>query len=177
MLTASVIWGVILSTKAFPRNRRPAWLLDLHRWLGGLTVSFVAIHLDALVADSYVHFTVTDLGIPMASDWKPGAVACGVIAMWLLVAVEVTPLALRRLPRRVWRSVHLSSYAVFWLTSIHAAVAGTEGTQPLYQVTAVASIVAVAWALMYRLANRRATRSSRRLGAVGPAVAHSTKGT
>ena len=36
MLTASVIWGIVLSTKAFPEHRRPAWLLDLHRWLGGL---------------------------------------------------------------------------------------------------------------------------------------------
>ena len=29
MLTASVIWGVLLSTKAFPTQRRPAWLLEL----------------------------------------------------------------------------------------------------------------------------------------------------
>ena len=25
MLTASVLWGVVLSTKAFPNQRRPAW--------------------------------------------------------------------------------------------------------------------------------------------------------
>jgi DMSO/TMAO reductase YedYZ heme-binding membrane subunit len=156
MLTASVIWGVILSTKAFPEQRRPAWLLDLHRWLGGLTVSFVAIHLIALVADSYVHFTLIDLAVPFASDWKPGAVALGVIATWLLVAVELTSLAMRRLPKRIWRAIHLSSYAVFWLTSIHAALAGTDRAQRLYQVTAAASIIAVAWALMYRLANRQA---------------------
>jgi predicted ferric reductase len=155
MLTASVIWGVVLSTKAFPEQRRPAWLLDLHRWLGGLTVAFVAIHVFALVADNYVHFTLIDLAVPFASDWKPGAVALGVIAAWLLVAVELTSLAMRRLPKRVWRAVHLTSYLVFWLTSIHAALAGTDRTQRLYQFTAAASIVAVAWALMYRLANRR----------------------
>ena len=143
MLTASVIWGVILSTKAFPEQQRPAWLLDLHRWLGGLTVSFVAIHLVALTADSYVHFTLTDLVVPFA---------------WLLVAVELTSLAMRRLPKRVWRGIHLTSYLVFWLTSIHAALAGTDRTVRLYQVTAAASIVAVAWALMYRLANRRAAQ-------------------
>ncbi len=71
MLTASVIWGIVLSTKAFPEQRRPAWLLDLHRWLGGLTVSFVAIHLAALVADSYVSFGLVDLLVPFASAWKP----------------------------------------------------------------------------------------------------------
>jgi DMSO/TMAO reductase YedYZ heme-binding membrane subunit len=122
-----------------------------------LTVSFVAIHLIALVADSYVHFTLIDLAVPFASDWKPGAVALGVIATWLLVAVELTSLAMRRLPKRIWRAIHLSSYAVFWLTSIHAALTGTDRSRRLYQVTAAASIIAVAWALMYRLANRRAT--------------------
>ena len=31
MLTLSVIWGILLSTKAFPEQRRPVWLLSLHR--------------------------------------------------------------------------------------------------------------------------------------------------
>ena len=113
MLTASVIWGIVLSTKAFPEHRRPAWLLDLHRWLGGLAVAFTAIHLGALVADSYVHFGLADVTVPFASQWKPGAVALGIAAMWLLVAVEATSLAMKRLPRRTWRLIHLSSYAVF----------------------------------------------------------------
>lgn len=155
MLTASVIWGIVLSTKAFPESRRPAWLLDLHRWLGGLTVSFVVIHLAALVTDSYVHFDLVDLLVPFASSWKPLAVALGVVAMWLLVAVEATSLAMRRLPRRVWRWIHFSSYAVFLLASLHAAFAGSDRSAWLYQVTAAASIVAVAWATVYRLTHRR----------------------
>ena len=155
LLTASVIWGVVLSTKAFPRHRRSAWLLDLHRWLGGLTVSFVVIHVAALVADSYTHFDVADIAVPLASDWKPVAVAWGVVAAWLLVAVEVTSLAMRHLPRRAWRGVHLTSYAVFWLTSIHAALAGSDRAELLYQVTALSSVIAVAWATLYRVAKPR----------------------
>lgn len=162
MLTATVIWGVLLSTKAFPNQRRPLWLLALHRWLAGLMLSFLAIHLAALVADNYVTFDVVDLVVPFATDWKPGAVALGVVAMWLLVAVQVTSVAMKRLPRKFWRVVHLSSYVVFWLTSMHAAFAGTDTTSWLYRWTAVASIVAVAGALMYRLANRRAVRRAAR---------------
>jgi predicted ferric reductase len=158
MLTLSVIWGIVLSTKAFPDQRRPVWLLAVHRWLGGLTISFLVIHLVALLADSYVQFGLADITVPYASDWKPGAIALGVLAMWLLVAVELTSLAMRRLPRKVWRVVHLSSYVAFWLTAMHAAFAGSDATKPLYQITAVASILAVAWALMYRVVNRRAVR-------------------
>jgi DMSO/TMAO reductase YedYZ heme-binding membrane subunit len=161
MLTASVIWGIVLSTKAFPDRRRPAWLLDLHRWLGGLAVTFTAIHLAALVADNYVDFGLADLLVPYASSWRPGAVALGVVAMWLLLAVEATSLAMKRLPRRVWRGIHLSSYAVFLLVSLHAAFAGTDTTHWLYQGTAVVSIITVAWATVYRLAHRRARRPTR----------------
>ncbi len=171
MLTASVIWGVILSTRAFPEHRRPAWLLDLHRWLGGLTVCFVAIHLVALVADSYTHFGPADLAVPLASNWKPGAVAFGVIAAWLLVAVEATSLAMRHLPKRVWRGIHLTSYGVFWLASIHAALAGSDRTHWLYQLTAAASVIAVTWALIYRLTHRRPTNRPGTRGAPGQATA------
>jgi DMSO/TMAO reductase YedYZ heme-binding membrane subunit len=161
MLTASVIWGIVLATKAFPEHRRPAWLLDLHRWLGGLAVSFTALHLGALVADNYVHFGLADLLVPFASAWRTGAVALGVIAMWLLVAVEATSLAMKRIPRRYWRWIHLSSYAVFLLTSLHAAFAGTDRAHWLYQGTAALTIVAVVIATVYRLLHRRPVRAAR----------------
>jgi predicted ferric reductase len=154
MLTASVLWGVVLSTRAFPESRRPAWLLDLHRWLGGLTVCFVAIHLASLVADTYVHFGLSDVLVPLAADWRPWAVALGVVAAWLLAAVELTSLAMKHLPRRAWRAVHLTSYAIFWLASIHAALAGTDRSAILYQATATVAIVAVGWAVIYRLTHR-----------------------
>jgi predicted ferric reductase len=163
MLTATVIWGILVSTKAFPNRRQPLWLLALHRWLAGLMLSFLAIHLVALVADSYVSFGLADLTVPYASEWKPGAVALGVVALWLLIAVQITSLAIRRLPRRFWRGVHLSSYVAFWLTSMHAAFAGTDTTSWLYRGGAAASILAVAWALMYRLANRRSVRRAERI--------------
>jgi methionine sulfoxide reductase heme-binding subunit len=164
MLTASVVWGVLLSTKAFPRHRRPAWLLDLHRFLGGLAATFVAFHLAALVADSYTHFGVADLAVPFASKWRPGAVALGIVALWLLVSIELTSVAMRRIPRRVWRRFHLSSYAVFWLASLHALLAGTDHTQPLYRSTAIIAIGAVAVALVYRLARPPAPLSTRNPG-------------
>lgn len=171
MLTASVLWGIVLSTKAFPRSRRPAWLLDLHRWLGGLTVCFVAIHIGALVADTFVHFGLADITVPFASAYKPGAVALGVIAMWLLVAVEVTSLAMRRLPRRTWRQIHLASYVVFWVTSLHGALAGTDRTKPLYEASALAAIGAVTIATIYRLNHRRTTAAARPApGAAGTAA-------
>ena len=70
------------------------------------------------MADSDTQFGLADITVPYASAWKPGAVALGVLAAWSLIAVQITSLARRRLSRRVWRTVHMSSYVTFWLTSL-----------------------------------------------------------
>ncbi len=158
MLTASVLWGILLSTKAFPRRRRPAWLLDLHRWLGVLTLSLVALHVVSLIADSYIHFGIADVLIPFASPWRPIAVAFGVVALWLLAAVHLSSLAIKKLPRRVWHGIHLSSYAVFWLTVAHSLLAGTDRTTPLFLATGAIGVAAVLWATVYRVAHPKASQ-------------------
>ena len=56
MVTASIVWGLALSSKLVRRRKVPAWLLDLHKYLGTLSLAFIAVHLVALVADSYVDF-------------------------------------------------------------------------------------------------------------------------
>lgn len=160
-LTASVLWGIMLSTDLFPKHRRPAWLLDLHRALGGLVVAFVATHVAALIADSYVHFDVVDVLVPFASDWKPWQVAIGVIAMWGIVVVEATSLAMKRLPKRVWRGIHITSYVTFLLTSLHGTFAGTDATNLLYVATSIVTTLALVFALSYRILSRRPARPRR----------------
>jgi len=97
LLTMSTIWGLALSTKLRPPRVRPAWTLDLHRFLGGLAVVFVGVHVGAVMLDSYVPFGAADVLVPFASGWKPLAVAWGIVGMYLLLAVELTSLARKRL--------------------------------------------------------------------------------
>ena len=47
LAAGSVVWGLALSTRATGRKPRPAWLFDLHRFLGGLALVFTAIHVIA----------------------------------------------------------------------------------------------------------------------------------
>ncbi|MGI9644516.1 MAG: ferric reductase-like transmembrane domain-containing protein [Ilumatobacteraceae bacterium] len=159
LLTASVIWGILLASDLLARWRRPAWLLDLHRALAGLTVGFVAVHVGALIADSYVHFDLVDVLVPFASEWKTGAVALGVMAFWGLAVVQATSLAMRRLQRRVWRGIHLTSYAAFLLTSLHGTFAGTDATNVLYVATSIVTTAALIFAVTYRVLARRRPRS------------------
>lgn len=165
MLTMLVLWGIVLATDLFPEHRRPAWLLAVHRWLAWLTLTFTGIHIAALVADSYIEFGLADVLIPFASDWQPIPVAAGVVAMWGLLVVQLTSLARRHLPKRVWRGLHLTSYLSFWLVSLHGTFAGTDAANPLYVATSVLTLAAAVFAIAYRI-----LAPGRRVGRAGAAV-------
>ncbi len=149
-LAVAVIWGLLLSTRLLQERRRPAWLLDLHRWLGGLAVTFTAIHLAGLVADSYEHFGFREIAIPFASEWRPDAVAWGVVGLYVLIAVQVTSLLMRRLPRRLWKGVHYLSFLLFFVASMHAAAAGADAGALWYRVAATLIISITLFATLYR---------------------------
>lgn len=141
LLAASVIWGLVVAGRLTGRKPGPKWNLDLHRFLGGLAVTFSAVHVLGLVADSYVHFGWVDVLVPFASSWKPTAVAWGVIGLYLLAAIEITSLMMRRLPRRLWRAVHSLSFLLFGVATLHAFQAGTDTGNPLVVLIAVLVIL------------------------------------
>ena len=58
-----------------------------------------ALALAGLVLDETVHFGVSELLVPFASTYEPGAVAWGVVALYLLV-VPPFALAQRRMETR-----------------------------------------------------------------------------
>lgn len=159
MLTAAVLWGIVRASGLLG-GRWAAWLLDLHRWLGALTVFFIVAHLATLVADSSVGFGLVDLLVPFASEWRPAPVALGVVALWLVLAVQATSLLVKRMPRRWWRVIHLVAYAAFWLTSVHGAWAGTDGSRPVYVVASALAVVAVMFAASYRILVRRGLKTA-----------------
>ena len=169
LVASSVIWGLALSTRVLGRRPRPAWLLDLHRFLGGLAVVFTVVHVLAVVADSYVDVSLVNILVPLTGDWHPLAVAWGIVGLYLLLAVELTSLAMSRLPRTLWRRVHMASFLVFATTSVHALTAGTDRRSAPFLVAValacgvVALLTAIAIARSRRAAagQRPPSRSSR----------------
>lgn len=162
LTAAAVIWGLLLSTRIAGRRPPPAWLADLHGYLGGLAVTFTAVHIGALLADTWVHFDIVDIVVPFASQWRPASVAWGVVAMYLLAAVEVTSRMRRRLSTRWWRTVHLSSFALFVVGTVHLLTAGTDATGPWVLATVGVAVSAVVYLTAVRVLTprRRARRTT-----------------
>ena len=137
LAAASVVWGLALSTHVMGRKPRPAWIFDLHRFLGGLALIFTGVHVSAILLDTYVHFSLVNVLVPFTGTWHPGAVAWGIVAFYVLVAVEVTSLARAHVSKRLWRRVHFASFALFALSTVHALTAGTDVASIPFLLTVV----------------------------------------
>ena len=126
LVLASCTWGLLHAVRAFGRRPSPSWMLSTHRYLSALAIAFVAVHVVAILADSFVQFSLVDVFVPFVSSWHPVAVAWGIVGMYVLVAVEVTSLVRARLSPKVWRGLHMLSYVLLGLVTIHFLTAGTD---------------------------------------------------
>jgi cytochrome b561 len=151
LLAASTVLGLLASTRLVPGRGGLAWAIDLHRGLAALAVAFVAVHVGAVVAHGYVPIGVVGAIVPFVSRWHPLWIAWGIVALWLLIAVEVTSLARSRLPAGLWRRVHWLSLPLFVVATVHGLAAGTDTGSVAAVGVAVVAGMAVAFLSAARL--------------------------
>ncbi|MBK5287785.1 MAG: ferric reductase-like transmembrane domain-containing protein [Acidimicrobiia bacterium] len=158
----AIVVGLTLSGR-LSRRPTPAWQLDLHRFLGGISVLFLAVHLIALSLDPTIAFGPAALAIPMASPWRPGAVAWGIVAADALIAVEVSSLFMTRIPKRVWRAIHFASYGVWITGTVHALQAGSDSA--IVRIVALGGSIVIVNLTVVRIVGRRIPRARSRVPA------------
>ena len=150
----SVLVGVTTSSRLLGRRPTVPWLVDLHRMLSALASVMVLIHMATLWFDEFVRFRWADLLVPGAAA-VPGlsrlSLALGVVAAWLLAAVELSSLVRGRLPVALWHSIHFMSYVVMVLGTVHAILAGSDVTNPVVAAIGVSLVTALVLATSVRL--------------------------
>lgn len=151
LVTASVVVGLIQSTRVARGRANPAWLRAFHANAGGLAMAFTGIHVIGLLLDTTVDFSLADVLVPFASSWRPIAVAWGILSMDLLIAVGITAWARRHLPKGAWLRIHRLSALTYALATVHLLTAGTDVANPALQATALASMFIVAALVFTRL--------------------------
>ena len=165
LLVASLVVGALYSGRMTGARRRRG-LLDLHPWLSGLALGAVVLHVVAIVADSYVSISPVQALVPFASSWRPVAVAWGAIALWLMLFVQVTAFARKYMARRTWHAIHLASYVLAILATIHSVTAGTD---TVYAPVRWMMAAVVAFATVVSVWRAVAAGSARREPAARPA--------
>src|SRR5438034_6894967 len=126
LLTTGVVLGLALSGRARLREWPRFAVEDIHRFVGLLTGTFIAVHVLVLLLQSYVPFSVADLVVPGLAGFSPVATALGVVSMELLLALAVTNRFRKQLSYRFWRRAHYLNFAVWAFALGHGITSGTD---------------------------------------------------
>ena len=132
-----------------------------HRALGIAFVVSVLLHIFALFFDNFVPFSVVDLLVPFASDFKPATlfgvsvgslyVALGVISLYIVIAVVLTSLIWVEKKPTVWKLTHLLSYLAMIFVFVHGLYLGTDFSSGIGRIVWIAVAAVVLLASMSRL--------------------------
>jgi len=129
LLTAVVLWGILLKTQLLGRFAHPMKLLDLHRWLGVVAMTFLLVHMVLLMVDSFMKFNVFQVLIPGLAPNQPWAYALGTIAFWLMLPVTFLGRLRAKMGQvgNAWfKRAHLIAYAAWPFATAHYVMAGTD---------------------------------------------------
>src|ERR1700693_260065 len=152
LVSASVVLGVLTSSRESRREWPRFVVQSLHRNLSLLVGLFLIIHILTSVIDPFAKLTFVDALVPFIASYRPLWLGLGVVGFELLIAITATSLMRHRMGWRSWRFVHLFAYASWPIAVIHGLGTGSD-TKSIWALLLVAvCVLAVVAALVWRLA-------------------------
>ncbi len=152
LAVASLLWGFLFSARATGERRRPNWWLDLHNWLGGLTLIFTGVHIVVALLQSSAGIGLTQVLIPGTASGQSWAITWGVLATYLFAAAVFTTWPKRLGNRKLWRTIHLGSALGTGMALLHSYQSGSEASNPLFQIGLTIMVGVSVFGLAIRLA-------------------------
>jgi predicted ferric reductase len=169
LLTASLVLGVLARSGRSPSSLGRFGIADLHRTAAMTAVGLVTVHVVSLFFDSYSQLRLVDLVLPFLGDYRPLWLGLGTLTVDVLLVVTVVSLLRQRVGPRVFRLVHLATYAVWPVALLHSLGTGTDAGSLVMNLLVVTCIAAVLGAVTWRLAPSYAGRGRTRVERKVPA--------
>lgn len=168
-LSASVIFGLLMSTKLADGGLPRILKYELHQFVSVLAVALIALHAGALLFDGFLHFTPLSLLVPFASPYRPLWVGLGTIAGWSAALVTASFWMRKRIGQKNWRRFHYVSFLAYVLALAHGVGSGTDtAVLPIAMMYATSASL-VTLLLAYRVFNRKPATARARGSAMQPA--------
>ncbi len=149
LLSATMVFG-IMSSADFPRGYWSRWLRkEVHRRIALLACSILALHIVAVVLDSFVDIGWMNVVLPFSSTYDRLGVGFAAVALDLLLIVMATSVAHKHLPFITWQVIHTVVYLVWPVAILHGILSGTDDLLvwlvSLGGAVAVATVAAIRW--------------------------------
>ena len=135
----SVCVGLVMSQRLVKGHR-----LDLrtaHEALSLTALVALAVHVVALLGDSFFHPTVLDVTVPFVSGYKEPWMSIGIVSGWAMATLGLSYYARARIGAQRWRRLHRWTALAWFGGLVHALGTGTDSGRIWF--LAMAGIVAV----------------------------------
>jgi hypothetical protein len=166
LLTASVVFGLILGLGWRSRRWTRFVTTETHRFITVVGLVFIVVHGIAILLDPFIGFTPLEILVPGLSHYRPLYVAFGVVGGYLAIAVWASEYLRSRIGYRWWRRFHAFAFLAWALAAIHGIGTGTD-TRSWWALAIYGGSVALVGGL---IALRLRPRGLPRPGALRPAV-------
>ena len=170
LLTLSVALGIA----EVVRYASPGWprfvLAALHKNASLLVTVFLGVHILTAVADSFAPIRFLDAVIPFVGRYRPVWLGLGALAFDLVLALVATSLIRECLGYRAWRVVHWTAYVCWPIAFLHGLGTGTDTRARWGLFVNVGCLIAVLFAVWWRVGASHTAPAARRVGATVASV-------
>lgn len=162
LLFASVAMGLAVSSRVFDGVVARPWVFEIHKFLSVFVLGLMLFHALVMLPDPYAKFTVAELLVPFRSDYRPTAMAAGIVTLYASVFITATFYVKGIIGQKMWRWIHYSTFAIFLGAMGHGIWTGTDSERTAVQYSYLASAAALVFLIFFRiLAARSAGARSR----------------
>lgn len=126
LLSASTIWGLLLSTKLIKSWVPAPVALAMHDILSWVAVGLASFHALLLLFDRYYSYTLANLLVPFTGPYEPFWVGIGIIAFYLMFLLSASFYLRQRIGAKRWRQLHYVTFAAYFMVTLHGWQSGTD---------------------------------------------------
>lgn len=126
LLWFSMVMGLLMTGKLARLWPGGPTAIDLHQHVSLLGLGFGLFHGLILLGDRYIGYTLTQILLPFASTHQTMAVGIGQVSFSLMLLVTLSFYARRFIGRKVWKLLHMLSFAAFLMALAHGISSGTD---------------------------------------------------
>ena len=163
LLTLGVVYGLVMSSRAFQKVISGSVSYELHRTLSWVALGAVLLHVGSFFFDDFLNIRFIEAVVPGAlkRDFPSAlgfdmglAVAFGIAGLYFMIILLLTSEFRAKISQRVWRRTHYVSFFAYMTFIAHGFMAGSDSGETWVRAMYIISFSLVSLLVGVRIVSR-----------------------
>ncbi|MFB5192556.1 ferric reductase-like transmembrane domain-containing protein [Alicyclobacillus fastidiosus] len=126
LLSLAVLLGASSSSGVWDRLKLRKLITQVHQYSAILVFPFLFFHLWGLYSDKSILFTWTSILVPFVDSYRVVPTGLGILVLYGWILLIVTSYFREKIGVKVWRVIHIVSFPMFILVTLHSLLSGSD---------------------------------------------------